>query len=295
MKTPEISIVIGTLNRPKILLELIHQLEEISKTIPLEVLVFDQSDKNNYNLLLAKFPKKENFRLVPQSEPNTCRYLNHGYKLAKASIILYLDDDVSVSNVAILAHIMAFEDPKILGVAGRVINDNERISGDNRVGKIQAFGAKFHKNFSFIDTAHVHFPYGCNMSFRKSVLEKVNGFDEKLQPPIFAYNEIDLGVRINKLRRNSILFEPKARVLHHQYRSGGTRNNFSKKEIYGSTQFNYGYFIGKNYNILENIIFFIRRLPFQIMKEPRGFLYIIRGFIFSKSFRHMPPRQDPVE
>jgi GT2 family glycosyltransferase len=167
-------------------------------------------------------------------------------------------------------------------VAGRVINDNETISQDTRVGKVLWSGAIFTKNFTYEKTAAVDFPYGCNMSFRRGTLEEVNGFDEKLAPPIYSFNEVDLGYRISKKWDNSILFSPEALVYHHQYKRGGTRNDFEMKEVARCNNFNYGYFLGKNFNWGENIVCFLRRLPYQLLNEPAAIPDIIKGFMYGK-------------
>ncbi|MBI5122359.1 glycosyltransferase family 2 protein [Candidatus Roizmanbacteria bacterium] len=275
---PKITIVIGTLNRPKVVLSLIQRLEKAAKKIPLEVIVFNQG-------LKSVFPEKNNFILVHLEKPNTCKYLNLGWKKAKAPIVLYLDDDVTITEKTITSHIKAYDNPSIQAVAGRVINDGEVIAADPRVGKILWFGAVFTKNFSYEKQAFVDFPYGCNMSFRKISLEKVGGFDERLAPPIYSFNEIDIGYRISKRWHNAIVFKPEALVYHHRYKSGGTRNNFTQEEIFHGNQFNYGYFLGKNFSWIENIVCFFRKLPYQIIKEPKAIPDILQGFISGKKIR----------
>lgn len=281
-KRIQVTVVIGTLNRPNILMSLIGQLVEESKKIQLEVIVIDQSTPENYKELISKFPKTINFKLIHFDKPNTVQYLNYGWKNAKASIVLYFDDDITLTESTIQAHLEAYEDLSINGVSGRVINDSEKISQNQSVGKIKWFGAMFSKNFSYDKKALVDFPYGCNMSFRKQALNDLGGFDEKLSPPIYAFNEVDLGYRINKRWKNSILFSPDALVYHHQYKRGGTRNDFTAEDIFCSNQFNYGYFLGKNFSIFENIICFLRRLPYQLIKEPKAILHILRGCIYAK-------------
>ena len=278
----EITIVIGTLNRPNVVMSLIQQLEEESKKIQLEVIVVDQSILENYNDLAKKFPKQINFKLTHFDKPNTCKYLNYGWIEAQAPIVLFLDDDVTLTESAIKAHIEAYKDSSVNGVAGRVINDEEKISQDFNVGSIKWFGAMMSMNFSFDKQVNVSFPYGCNMSFRKSALQKIDGFDEKLLSPGFAYMEVDMGYRLNKKWPKSFIFNPDALVYHHKHKTGGTRNNYSSNEVFHSNQFNYGYFLGKNFSWIENIICFIRRLPYQIIKEPRAIPDILQGFIHGK-------------
>lgn len=280
----EITIVIGTLNRPSVLMDLIYQLTEESKKIVPEVIVVDQSTRENYKTLKEKIPNKENFKLIHFDKPNTVKYLNYGWTHSRSQIVLFLDDDVTLTEKTIKAHIEAYKDPAIKGVAGRVVNDGEKTTDDSRVGKIFWFGALFTKNFTFQKQAFVDFPYGCNMSFRKQALKEVGGFDEKLSPPIYAYNEIDLGYRINKKWKNSILFSPEALVYHHQYARGGTRNDFEIKKVTDGNNYNYGYFLGKNFSVFENIICFARRSLYQIVREPFAIPAIMKGFLKGKKF-----------
>ena len=281
-KSPLITVVVGTLNRPQLVSKLITELANISETTPLELIVIDQSDMKDFRILQEKFPRKKFFILEHFEKANTCKYLNFGWKIATAPIVLYLDDDVTISEKSISAHISAYKDGSILAVAGRVINDNEKISKDSKVGKILWFGASILKNFSYEHKTFVDFPYGCNMSYRKNILQGIGGFDEKLAPPIYAYNEIDLGFRISSKHKNSFIFLPDALVYHHQYKTGGTRDIFNKHDVYQSTQSNYGYFLGKNFSYLQNLIALIRRSIYQVMHEPKAIPMIISGLFYGK-------------
>lgn len=284
---PQITVVTGTLNRPHVVLYLIKQLEDISKTLSVEVIVVDQSLPENWQHLQEQFPRLDNFTLFHFDTPNTCKYLNYGWKNANSALVLYLDDDVTITDRTIQAHIDAYSDPTIQAVAGRVLNDGEQATKDKRVGKIMWYGAEFTKNFSFDHKTFADFPYGCNMSFRKDALKEMGGFDEKLSPPIYAFNEVDLGYRITKKWKNSLVFSPEALVYHHQYKRGGTRNDFEIQNVFQSNNFNYGYFLGKNFSWIENAIYFFRRFPYQIIREPNAIPYIVRGFISSHATKEV--------
>lgn len=283
--TPGISIIIGSLNRPQALYNLIDQLDTIAELARIEVIIFDQSKeevytKNKQHLLSFTF-----CRVIRFSPPHTCKYLNRGWNEAKAPIVLYLDDDIKITSTTIQSHLNAYRNPSTMGVAGRVINNEDpRHSQSREVGKIKYKGAIIEKSFFSERSAFVDFPYGCNMSFRKSALEDVGGFDERLAPPIYSYNEVDLGYRISKRWPKSLLFEPSALVYHLQSPSGGTRS-YPVEEIKSSSFFNYGYIIGKNFSYWENIIFLLRRLPYQLVKEREGIAPILRGFIKGKRNR----------
>ncbi len=296
--TPKITVVIGTFNRPYIVKLLLNQLTVYSYA---EVLVFDQSDTKNYLALQKTFPKKENFKLFHLDKPSGVEFLNFGWQKAKAPVILYLDDDVEITKDTIPSHLRTYntnlnhpsgdlrlivnKNQLVRAVAGRVINDNEPVKeNESAVGKISWWGAVMEKNFSSKLKTFSHFPYGCNMSYRKSALEEMGGFDKNLHPPTHSYNEVDMGYRINKKWPNSMLFEPDALVYHKRYPLGGGRA-FSKEILAASNSFNYGYFIGKNFNLFENLLWFLRRLPYQIAKEPSKIFPIFKGFLYAK-FSH---------
>ncbi len=276
---PKITVVIGTFNRPQVVKLLLNQLTAYSYT---EVLVFDQSDEKNYQILQKTFPKKPNFKLFHLAKPSGVEFLNLGWQKAETPIVLYLDDDVEVTEKTIYTHLRAYENSAIKAVAGRVINNNESVKeNESAVGKISWFGAIMQKNFSSKLKTFSHFPYGCNMSYRKSALEQMSGFDIDLQPPTYSYNEVDMGYRIKKKWPNSMLFEPDALVHHKRYPSGGGRA-FDKETLTAGNSFNYGYFIGKNFNLFENLLWFLRRLPYQILKEPKEILPNLKGFLQAK-------------
>ncbi|MDO8611143.1 MAG: glycosyltransferase family 39 protein, partial [bacterium] len=156
----------------------------------------------------------------------------------------------------IINHLKSYENPEVIGVAGRVINDNESIpkNTDVETGKTNMFGLKFLYQFWSTKKQNVDFVYGCNMSFRKSILIKVKGFDIRF-PKIFE--EVDLSYRIKKL--GHIIFEPDALVFHHKAKTGGIRpeENQNKQKLIFS---NYGHYLAKNISFPLSLISFIIRI-----------------------------------
>ncbi len=279
---PEVTIIIGTLNRPHVALSLINQIVMNTGGISVEIILIDQSTEENFKTLESSLQNIPNAKLIHFRTANTPKYLNYGWKNAQAPIVLYLDDDTSITPETIKKHLQAFNNSDIHGVAGRVINDGERVTNNAPIGKITWYGAQFDANFSAQHEDFVDYPYGCNMSFRKNSLRELEGFDEKLMSPIYAYNEVDLGSRLNKKWPKGLIFQPRALVYHHRYQKGGTRNNFSPSEVYSSTQWNYGYYLGKNYSFFENFLCLSRRVIFQLTNEPGAIPHIIRGLVAGK-------------
>ena len=109
MNNYELTIVIGTLNRPQTVLKLLKELLQAQRKINFEVLVFDQSTNENYQDLLSKFPKQKGFALFHFTPNNTPKYLNMGWQKANSPHVLYFDDDVSLTPDTLPAHLKANE------------------------------------------------------------------------------------------------------------------------------------------------------------------------------------------
>lgn len=234
------TVVIVTLNRKELASKLVTQIRKFNPSE--EIIVIDQSGK----------------------QPNLCQGRNEGYKKALGEIIIYFDDDVEITENTIQSHLAEYEDDSVIGVAGRVINDDEPIPEKSAVlvGKVNNLLTDFTKNFWSTKKQIVEFPYGCNMSFRKNILAKVNGFDERIPAPSTAFDEIEIALRIKKFGK--IIFSPTALVFHHRVTMGGTRagDSFRKKQYYQS----YGRLIKKHTPSSVKILA-VGQLIVRILKE----------------------------
>lgn len=236
----KVSVVIPTYNRPGLAAGLKKQINSISKA---EVIVVDQTGSRT---------------------PNTSAAKNKGISSATGDIVIFFDDDVEVSQATIQAHIAEYNDPNVVGVAGRVINDGENIPNKTDVtsGQANKYLTNFVNNFWGTKRQIVVHPYGCNMSFRRSVLINLRGFDEQYPPPLCSFEEVDLGLRASKLGK--IIFSPSAIVYHHKAKSGGTRTNpVTKNKLYYRS---YGRLV-KKHVILSDMPYSIFRLILRIIKE----------------------------
>jgi len=242
----KVSIVIPTYKRPGLA-------ESLKKKIlgyepDVEVVIIDQSDSET---------------------PNTAAAKNLGLRQSSGEIIIFFDDDVEITTDTIRSHLLEYEDQSVVGVAGRVINDGEEIATDNLpVGKVDSFLTRFDKNFTSTKKQTVSFVYGCNMSFKKNVLLSVMGFDEKLPPPLSAFEEIDLSFKVAKL--GIITFSPMALVYHHRAISGGTRldertRNKLYYKSYGRILIGHVPFPFVLYSLLAITVRIIKEAPYSLI------------------------------
>jgi len=231
----QVSIVIPTYNRLSLALNLAKSIRKLYSDI--EIVIVDQENSNP--------PKKVEISDVQYfnlKKANTSAAKNLGWQKSRREVVVFFDDDVEITKQTIEQHLTAYKDKNIVAIAGRVINDGQVVPKDTLVdtGKTNLLGTKFSYSFWSTKEQNVDFPYGCNMSFRKSVLEKVKGFDENF-PKIFE--EVDLGYRVKK--HGLIKFIPQALAYHHKAKSGGIRpeEKLNKEKLIFE---NYGRYLAKN-------------------------------------------------
>lgn len=224
---PFVSVIIPTYNREDFLINLIKDLNK--QDYPnFEVIIVDQGEK----YLLSSIEKiisslKIKIKYLHTQQRGASRARNIGLRNSRGDPIIFLDDDVTIpKNNFISEHIKCYSNEKIGGVSGRVI---EKIKKPARgeVGKIFPIicvpGGKADGNeFTFVNTVK-----GMNMSFRRSVLEKIGGFDERFGFPSI-YEETDVSLKIRRAGYK-IIFSPTAEVIHHSAASGGQRQNIDSE------------------------------------------------------------------
>jgi GT2 family glycosyltransferase len=265
-----ISIVIASYKRPGLAFKLASNLLEHKK--PYEIIIVDQENTSQIDI---DWINKNKIKLINLDKGNIARARNAGIKNSTCEIILFIDDDIEISKVSIDKHTEAFSNTNVVCCSGRVLNDGEEIPSETKVitGKTNFLGTKFTQQFWSTLKQEIDFPYGCNMSFRKTVLESVGGFDEVF-PRIF--DDIDIGFRIKKFGK--IIFEPYAFAYHHKAKIGGSR--IQESDTFLLYKY-YGYYLGKNIIFPLNILSLGIRCVSAIKSSPKSFfifvLYFFKG------------------
>jgi GT2 family glycosyltransferase len=246
-----ISIVIASYKRPGLAFKLASNLLEHKK--PYEIIIVDQENTSQIDI---DWINKNKIKLINLDKGNIARARNAGIKNSTCEIILFIDDDIEISKVSIDKHTEAFSNTNVVCCSGRVLNDGEEIPSETKVitGKTNFLGTKFTQQFWSTLKQEIDFPYGCNMSFRKTVLESVGGFDEVF-PRIF--DDIDIGFRIKKFG-----------------------NRIQESDTFLLCKY-YGYYLGKNIIFPLNILSLGIRCVSAIKSSPKSFfifvLYFFKG------------------
>ncbi|KKQ38830.1 MAG: Glycosyl transferase, family 2 [Candidatus Roizmanbacteria bacterium GW2011_GWA2_37_7] len=263
------SVVIVTFKRPGKAVELTKAIRKVHKDI--EIIIVDQENSSGISKSEQEKAQIQYFNL-PLANISTAR--NKGWQNASNDIVIFLDDDVEITPKTIAAHIAVYDQADIVGVAGRVINDEDNLSENTGVltGKTNILASSFLQQFWSTKKQYVDYVYGCNMSFRKSALQKVKGFD-----PFFnrIFDDVDIGRRIKKFGK--ILFEPKALLYHHKAKSGGTRT--SMKDKMSMIYKNYGYFIAKHVLFPFSLITLLLRTRTALYEAPFAVKDLVKGYV----------------
>jgi glycogen(starch) synthase len=261
-----VSVVIITRNRPQMVRNCLEHLRRQTH-MPDEIIVVDSSSAEDTQEVLAGYPDVVCLR-IPDGRNNMPQARNLGVSHAQGEIIAFLDDDSMARDGWLRQLIAAYSAPDIGGVGGRVIDEYEdtRTSlWDQEIGKVQRNGV-FTANFG-LDPGHQvqvdHFR-GCNMSFRKAILEELGGFDHNYTGGN-TLEETDMCIRV-KHEGYVLLFEPQAVVDHLSVRWRGYQEVRPGTLVYFHGFKNYAYFFFKNFGITWDTLrhIFIGRLYLQI-------------------------------
>lgn len=263
------SVVIPTYNRPQLAFIAAQTIRKFHKDI--EITIIDQQSSSAIDL---KETNKIGVHYINLSHINTSLAKNAGIKKSTGKIIFFFDDDVEITADTIPSHLKAYSDDAVVGTSGRVFNDGEEIPSNTDVetGMTNILGTKFSLQFWSSKEQYIDFPYGCNMSFKKEILEKVHGFDPNF-PKIFE--EIDLGIRISR-NYGKIKFVPKALVYHHKASSGGTRTDPQNKQR--MVYYHYGMYLSKNVPFPLSFISLALRTKTVLSEAPYAIGELWKGF-----------------
>ena len=265
---PLVSIIIPTYNRPDVLKKCLNHINNLSYKA-FEVVVVDASSNDKSKQLLDAFDDVKYIK-IDSSKKQQCRQRNIGTSEAVGEIILFLDDDSFIRADLINEIVKTYdENNEVGGVGGRALRGKDVVwDGKTPIGRL--------RNDGFLTegfdgdpgkTIEVDHLIGCNMSYRRSVLNEVDGFDEYIGS---EREETDLAIRIKKAGYK-ILYNPKAEVNH----LGAAREGVKRFGLV------YQYRMNRNhtYMLVKNFGFFSKISILYLMKSSLKELYLCVGRI----------------
>lgn len=210
-----VSVVIVTRNRNE---DLRVCLDSIFKQTyrPLEVVVVDNGSEKHVKKVFQRRYSKVKF---VRSEVNLggAGGRNLGLLNAKASMILFLDDDTQADKNMISELVRVMKKGKNVGIVQPKIYEMERKNVIQGVGhginlsngRVYGIGVHVEDNGQFEDVMEIPMA-GCTWMVRREVFEKIGDYDEEIFIP---YEDSDFSYRTGK-SGYKVLYVPKAKIWH---------------------------------------------------------------------------------
>jgi len=255
-----ISVIVPVKGRVTYLEKLLESIVEAKNytSNPIEIIVVDDSSKETkleVEALCKKFQAEYHYLQKGVSEKR-----NYGIKIAKFSIILFADSDCEVERDVFNEHLKCYNSEEVGGCTGFTEFVGKKTRLWNIIEKMSfLYPFQWAKLKSYVSWAPC-----TNISFRKDVIEKVDGFRSML-PPKEAGEDVDLGYRITSLGYK-ICCNANAKVYH-------TRETWANLSQFIERTFRFGkgeYYLMKNHS--ENTFL-------DIPKDPLIFIILVIFFI----------------
>ena len=206
--SPQVSIIIPTRNGEKTLstlLESVLKLDYDKKK--LEVIVVDGYSTDRTRELVSEYPVE----LVMEDGHGLNAARNTGIKHSSGEILIFTDCDCVVPKSWVRKIVENFNDPNIGCVGGTILGYDadtfsSRYANETLFRIMPLFKTR-------IVTKKIHtllYPAGCNMSFRRSVLDKIGLFDEDIR---YGFDETELVERVGEAGYNTVL-DPEVLIYH---------------------------------------------------------------------------------
>jgi glycosyltransferase involved in cell wall biosynthesis len=216
---PRVSVVVGTRNRAAHLRDLLPSLLalRVAPGLSFEIVVVDNGSCDSTAALVRQLAGEATvpLRLVFEPEMGLSMARNRGWREARGEIVAFVDDDAVADADWLVELVAPYADPGVLGVGGRLFPRHDHRGDARSVDPAWMRVYSFDLGPTVRDARTV---IGGNMSFRRAVLERLDGFDPLLGRTgrcLLAGDENDLCERARRLRpRGRIAYQPSAVMWH---------------------------------------------------------------------------------
>lgn len=228
-KMEGVSIVIPSKDNPEVLGRCLKSIVRWTKDISYEIIVVDNGSNNENKEELKKLQQEYSFSYVYQPmEFNFSKMCNIGAQRAKYGLLMFLNDDCEVRGSKWLSHMASLATVKTTGAVGAKLYypESKRIQHcgiyNIQVGPVHKLQFKEdirpYYDRRNLDVRNVLAVTAACLMVRKSVFEKINGFDENLR---VAFNDVDFCYKLYKAGYNNVI-DNEIHLWHHESLSRGS-------------------------------------------------------------------------
>jgi GT2 family glycosyltransferase len=205
LQWPLISVVVCSYNGARTIRECCDGLTRLSYP-NFEVIVINDGSTDATGKIAGEY----GFRVVSTHNQGLSNARNLGCQAAAGEIVAYIDDDAYPDPHWLTYLAAAFMNTEHAGIGG----PNVPPSGNGLIADCVAHAPGGPVHVLLSDREAEHIP-GCNMAFRKSALEEIDGFDPQFRS---AGDDVDICWRLQK-KGYTLGFSPSAMVWHHRRNS----------------------------------------------------------------------------
>jgi len=205
---PKVSVIVPAKNAAATIRDLLESLMQIDyEKDKIEVIVVDGNSIDGTREIVAEYPVK----LVVEERPCLNAARNTGLKLSTGEIVVFTDADCVVPQDWIKRIVEAFDDPQVGCLGGNVKGFYENFMSKYADNSLLPVLRNFKKR-EVLSTVKppLRYPAGCNMAFKRNVIEKAGGFDESI---LHGFDEDELVERVCKSGYKMVL-DPNVWVWH---------------------------------------------------------------------------------
>lgn len=195
---PKVSIIVASLNSEHTINECLKSILDLNYPKGFfEVIVVDGCSTDATVKIAEKFPVK-----VVSTPLNAPAAYNYAMKIVGNDVLGFIDADAKVEKEWLNKLVAYLDDPQVAGVSGDIETWNTENTWARSIGyDLKNRYARLKKYVVRVATM--------NLLLKKSIIEEVGGFDEKLP----SQYDTDLGFRMTS-KGYKILFEPEAKCYH---------------------------------------------------------------------------------
>lgn len=262
----KISFIIPNYNGEKLLEKNLPTVFAIAKKNNVEVIIIDDCSTDNSLLSLKQLQssyKKDIEVIILENQVNSgfASTVNKGVKAAQGDIVVLLNTDVRPQDDFLQPLVAHFKKDNVFAVGcmdKSVENDSVVLRGRG-LGKWQR-GFLVHRRGE-VTKEKTLWVSGGSSAFRKSLWEKLGGFNELYNP--FYWEDIDLSYRALKAGYE-ILFEKESLVTH-EHEKGSIKKSYSPLAIKTIAYRNQCFFVWLNASDPDLIVSHILWLPYHLV------------------------------
>ena len=226
LETPYISVIIPTLHREEPLCRVLKYFLEAEAYSPFEVIVVDQSDRHEPATLEYLASISTRIRLVHIERKGAANARNCGARIARGSLLLFVDDDDLPRPEFIRGHVEAHQDPLIAAVCGAMLHAGSQLRARAELSPEELTSIQLRDGPRDVDYSfECSWGSTCNLSVKAEWFWKVGGFysNENAGVASGGLHDALFGQSLTQ-HGGRILYSPEPVVVRGRAQTGGCRD-----------------------------------------------------------------------